>query len=448
MIDSAPTARYAIMSTSPAGPPGIEEAARAAGGATALARCEYLRGRPFSDEPGMLFRPFLGAGHAAALPVLAGWMRDAGMTIRLDAAGNLIGRYEGRRDGAPALLIGSHIDSVRDGGAFDGPLGILLGIDAVRACAQAGRRFPFAIEVVAFGDEEGSRFHTSMLCSRAFAGTLADQDLDLTGDGIPLARHLDGFHPDLPHEPLSIDRFAQAARDAGSLVGFVEVHIEQGPILESEDLPLAVVTGIAGQLRYNARFAGAARHAGTTPMPHRRDALAAAAEAVLAVETIAGQSDDVVATVGRLNVAPAAVNVVPGGVEFSIDVRSGVMARRDEAARRIFDALHVIAARRGVSLSIATVQDLVATPCDALLITLMSDALQAQGLPARRLFSGAGHDSMVMAAIVPTVMLFVRCAGGISHHPDESVRADDVDQALATLISFIEGAGVGLPVSR
>ena len=410
-------------------------------GAQVVARCDLLGEPRFSDEAGMLFRPYLGAGHAAALPVLAGWMQEAGMSTRLDPAGNLVGRYEGRSPGAPALMIGSHIDSVRDGGRYDGPLGILLGIEAVAGFARRGRRFAFAIEVIAFGDEEGSRFHTSMLCSRAVAGTLGDQSLDLLSNGLPLADYLREFRPSIPHQPLHIDRFRAAARDPGSLLGFVEVHIEQGPQLEAEDLPLGVVTGIAGQLRYRANFTGQAAHAGTAPMTLRRDALAAAAEAILAVERIAvARADHVVATVGRLAVMPGAVNVVPGSAELSIDVRSDRMAERDETARRIKEEIEAIAARRSVTASLTLMQDLVATPCDPDLIDLLSAALREQGLPARRLFSGAGHDTMVMAAIVPTVMLFVRCAGGISHHPAESVRADDTQLALATLMSFLERA--------
>ncbi|PTQ11522.1 allantoate amidohydrolase [Sphingomonas oleivorans] len=405
------------------------------GGARAVARCDALGQGPYTDEPDMLFRSYLSRAHAAALDALRGWMEEAGMTVRLDPAANLIGRYEGATPDAPALLIGSHIDSVRDAGRYDGPLGVMLGIECVAALNAAGRRLPFAIEILAFGDEEGSRFPASMLCSRAVAGTLGDQSLDVADrNGIGLAAALEAF-------PAS-GRLAEAARAPGTSIAFLEAHIEQGPVLEAEGLALGVVTGIAAQLRFQARISGRAGHAGTTAMPLRRDALTAAAEMVLAVERIAREGPaDLVATVGRMTVAPGAVNVVPGRVDFSIDVRSGDETVRNDAALAIHAALDMIAETRGVTLEIEQVQDLAASPCDPALMDLLDEAVASVGQPVRRLVSGAGHDAMVMAALCPTAMLFIRCAGGISHNPAESVEPEDVELALRAMLGFIDRLG-------
>ena len=399
------------------------------GGARAVARCDELGVGHYSAEPGLLFRAYLTPAHAAALEAVGGWMREAGMAVRLDRMANLIGRYEGQAPGARTLLIGSHIDSVRDGGNYDGPLGIMLGIELVAALSAAGERLPFAIEVIAFGDEEGSRFPASMLCSRAVAGTLDPVALDVTDKaGVTIAEARAGFGP---AEDRAVDYLA-----------FLEAHIEQGPVLEAEGLALGTVTGIAAQLRFQAVVTGRAGHAGTTAMGLRADALAAAAEMVLAVERLAVEDgSDLVATVGRLTVAPGAVNVVPGRVEFSLDIRSGDPVRRDAAAARIAEALGRIATARGVSLDLAQVQDLAASPCDPQLMDLLDQSIAALGQLVRRLVSGAGHDAMVMAARCPMSMLFIRSPGGISHNPAESVIVDDVELALAAMLGFVRRLG-------
>jgi allantoate deiminase len=405
-------------------------------GARAVARCDALGLPPYSDTPDGLFRAWLSPAHRAAVAQVGEWMRQAGMQVRLDAAANLIGRYEGAHADAPALLIGSHLDSVRDAGRYDGPLGILLGIECVAALHAQGRRLPFAIEVIAFGDEEGSRFPASMFCSRAVAGTLDPATLAVTdAAGTDVASALADWDLDIAH-------IQQAARAPGSVLAYLETHIEQGPVLEAEGLPVGIVTAIAAQRRFALRFDGRAGHAGTTTMALRRDALSAAAEALLAIEGIArAGSDDLVATVGKLQVAPGATNVVPGRVDCTLDVRAGDDATRDAAVLEIERALARISKTRNIAIAIDPLQTLAASPCAPALMTRLQHAVAAQGIAPRQLVSGAGHDAMVMAALCPTAMLFVRCAGGISHHPDEHVAPADAELALAVMRHFIEHLG-------
>ncbi|WP_372469584.1 allantoate amidohydrolase [Xanthomonas dyei] len=401
-----------------------------------MARCDALGMPPYSDSPDGLFRAWLSPAHRAAIAQVSTWMRQAGMQVRLDAAANLIGRYDGTHAEAPALLIGSHLDSVRDAGRYDGPLGILLGIECVAALHAQARRLPFAIDVIAFGDEEGSRFPVSMFCSRAVAGTLDPTTLAVTdAAGIDVATALADWDLDIAH-------IHHAARAPGSVLAYLETHIEQGPVLEAAGLPVGIVTAIAAQRRFALRFDGRAGHAGTTTMALRRDALSAAAEALLAIERIAREgSNDLVATVGKLQLAPGATNVVPGRVDCTLDVRAGDDATRDAAVRAISQALARIGAARGIAITITPLQTLAASPCAATLMTRLDHAVAAQGIAPRRLVSGAGHDAMTMAALCPTAMLFVRCAGGISHHPDEHVDPADAEVALAVMRHFIEHLG-------
>ena len=402
-------------------------------GLRAVERCDRLGVAPFSDMEGGLFRAWLTPAFAAAQDAVAEWMVEAGMAIRIDAATNLIGRYEGAAPDAPALLIGSHLDSVRDAGRYDGPLGIMLGIECVAALNAAGRRLPFAIEVIAFGDEEGSRFPSPMLTSRAVAGSFDPASLSVVGmDGVTIEQALiaSGRTP---------DDFADAKRRPGSIIAYLEAHIEQGPTLEADGLAVGIVTGIASQLRYSVVVEGTAGHAGTTSMALRRDALTAAAEMMLAVERLAGGvTSDLVATVGRLEVRPGAVNVIPGHVAFSIDIRALDPAARDGLADAILAEIEAIGARRKVAVSAERIHDLPASPCDPALMDLLSGAMAAEGQPERRLASGAGHDAMVMASLCPTAMLFVRCAGGISHNPAESVDPADVEIARRVMLGFID----------
>ncbi|WP_336969410.1 allantoate amidohydrolase [Sphingobium aromaticiconvertens] len=402
------------------------------GGLRAVARCDALGVAPYSGMDGGLYRGYLTPAYYAAQQAVAEWMVEAGMAVTRDPAVNLVGRYEGTVPDAPTLLIGSHLDSVRDAGRYDGPLGIMLGIEAVDALHRNDARLPFAIEVIAFGDEEGSRFPAAMLTSRAVAGTLAPEALVIADrDGVSLA-----------HAGVDVARYLSAARAPGSVRAYLEAHIEQGPVLEAEGLAVGTVTGIAAQLRYMVAVRGAAGHAGTTSMTLRSDALAGAAEMILSVEDVARlAASDLVATVGQIAAAPGAANVIPGSVEFTIDIRSGNAARRDEAAEAILDRIAGIADTRGLGFAIKRIHDLPASPCDPALMDLMDDAVAAEGQSVRRVVSGAGHDAMVMAALCPTAMLFIRCRNGISHNPAEHVDAADVEIALRVMLGFIDRLG-------
>jgi allantoate deiminase len=424
-----------------------------------VARCDALGVAPYSDMADGLYRGYLTPAYAASQAVLAEWMRDAGMTVRVDPAANLVGRYEGSVADAPALLIGSHLDSVRDAGRYDGPLGIMLGVEAVDALRAGGRRMPFPIEVYAFGDEEGSRFPAAMLTSRAVAGTLEAGALELVdGEGVPLETALVSFrHPGLdPGSRLLAeagkgsgtpgqargDEYLAAARRPSSVFCYLEAHIEQGPVLEAKGLAVGTVTGIAAQLRYQVVVRGIANHAGTTTMALRRDALAGAAEMLLAIERVAlDDASDLVATVGRIEALPGAPNVIPGEARFTIDVRSGDPARRDRAAEAILDSIAAIADVRGLDFDVQRIHDLPASPCDPTLMDAMDAALADAGQPPFRLVSGAGHDAMVMSALCPTAMLFIRCRDGISHNPAEHVEPADADIALKVMLGFIDRLG-------
>ena len=360
-------------------------------GAEAVARCQAWRHPPFSETPEGLCRRYLTTAHRAALDQLAGWMRAAGVAVRLDAAGSLIGRYEGT--GGKTLLIGSHIDTVGDAGCYDGTLGVMLGLGCVEALARAGRRLPFAIELIAFGDEEGSRFHASMLGSRALAGSLSAMPEIFDRDGTSLAAALRGFGLDPAQLPL-------AARRRDDVILYLEPHIEQGPVLEAQDLPVGIVTGIAAQTRLRVALTGMANHAGTTPMPLRRDALAAAAEAMLALEAIA-QEAGLVGTVGAIEAFPGVSNVVPGRAVFSVDLRALDEAARDAAGQKFGAALAAICARRGIVADVQTVQQLAACYCDTEAQKLLAQAMTAQGAKPFHLPSGAGHDCDEHRRLVP-----------------------------------------------
>jgi allantoate deiminase len=403
-------------------------------GKRAVERCDLLGRTPYSDMEDGLYRAWLTPAHRHALDVLGDWMRQAGMQLRMDSMGNLIGRYEGTGNGPP-LMIASHIDSVRNAGFYDGPLGVMLGVECVAALHEAGHRMPFAIEVAAFGDEEGSRFPAAMLTSRAMAGTLEAETLEMAdARGTTLAEAMTAFG-------LDITRWREA-KLAQPPLAYLEAHIEQGPLLEARGLALGTVTGIAAQLRYEVSVTGKAGHAGTCAMDLRRDALAGAAEMVLAVEEIARRmGGDLVATVGRVAVLPGAANVIPGATVFTLDVRSGDEARRDLAAQAILARIRQQGAARGLGVGIEKIHNLAASPCAPGLMALMDEGIAATGQQPFRLVSGAGHDAMVMAAMCPTAMLFIRCKGGVSHHPEESVEVADVEAAFTAMMRFIEGLG-------
>jgi hydantoinase/carbamoylase family amidase len=388
--------------------------------ADVLARCATLG--EISEEPDRLTRRVATPALAKAGEVVARWMEDAGMTTRRDAVGNVIGRHGG---GERPLVLGSHLDTVPNAGTFDGPLGIVAAIAVVERLAAGGPQPSCPVEVVAFADEEGTRFGTSYLGSAAYVGAFEPAWLDhVDGEGITLRDAIRA----LGGEPESA-----LEASAPGLCGYLEIHIEQGPVLEREGLPVGVVTAIAGQTRARIVLTGEAGHAGTLPMDARHDALAAAAEAVLAVERRGRSEPGLVATVGALALSPNVGNVVPGEVRMLLDLRHADDGVRRRAAEQVRADVEGIAAARGVGAAWTTRYDTPAVALDATLRARLADALRVQGIPARDLASGAGHDAAVLSRICPAAMLFVRCAGGISHDPRESVSEEDVAVALDVL---------------
>jgi allantoate deiminase len=387
--------------------------------ARAIAECKLIAA--MSEEPERITRRFLTPPMHDVHAHLRARMETLGMTVQVDAAGNLRGLWQ--PEGAPAkrLVIGSHIDTVPDAGAYDGVLGVVLALEWIALAQELA--LPLAIEAIAFSEEEGVRFGVPFLGSRAVAGCfdpalLALQDAD--GVTVEAAIRAFGLDPDLMDE---------AAVDA-NLLGFIEVHIEQGPVLEAEGLSVAPVSGIVGQTRLSVEFSGRPNHAGTTSMHLRRDALAAAAEWIAQVEALALGTDGLVATVGKLTVGPNADNVVPGTARASLDVRHAHDDARAAAVEALLAKARTIAARRGLPVEWVRRLDQPAVPMDEKVTAALAEAIKAADLPVKPMTSGAGHDAMVMAARVPTAMLFLRSPGGISHHPAETVREEDVEASL------------------
>ena len=398
-------------------------------GAALRARIDELAA--ISAMTGGLTRVFMSPEQRRANDLVLGWMREAGMAAHEDAIGNAVGRYEASAPGAPALLLGSHLDSVRDAGRWDGPLGVVTAIACVDALQRAGIRLPFAIEVVGFSDEEGTRFGATMLGSRALTGSFDRALLGLKDrDGITMADAMRRYG-------LDPARIGEARRRAEEFLAYLELHIEQGPVLERLRLPVGCVTAIAGATRLVVTLSGQAGHAGTVPMQGRHDALAAAANCVLAVEGRAVMEDGLVATVGRLEAFPGAVNVIPGRAEFTIDMRAADDAARLRMDADIRAAIARVCTRRDVTADIVQTHALPAAPCAPHLQRLIAAAIEAEGLPVRLLPSGAGHDAMEIAAIAPIGMIFVRCRGGISHNPAEHADEDDIATGARVLYRAI-----------
>lgn len=384
-----------------------------------------------SAEPQRLVRLFLTPEHRKAADLVAAWMHEAGLSVSEDALGTVRGRW--RPEKTKRLLIGSHIDTVIDAGKYDGPMGVVIGILAVSALQQANADLPFGIDVLAFGDEEGSRFSATLTSSSACAGVFDPAALAAGDrDGVTLRDALKAYGK-------NPDDIAGAAYDPAAIVGYVEAHIEQGPVLEAEGLPLGIVTGIIGQTRLRVAVRGQAGHAGTVPMPMRRDALAGAAEIVLAVEKVARENgtDGMVATVGRIEASPGAINVIPGRVGFSLDLRSSTDALRRAAVARIEEEARRIAQSRKLDVAFEPFHEMQTTACAPLLQDVLEESIAALGQRAIRLPSGAGHDAQMMARLCPSAMLFVRCRGGVSHNPAEFASEADMGLATATLIDFI-----------
>jgi allantoate deiminase len=386
-----------------------------------------------SQDPGNLTRIFLTSEHRAAAELIMGWMREAGMNAHLDAIGNVCGRYEGERPRLPCLMLGSHYDTVRDAGKWDGPLGLITAISCVGDLNRRGRRLPFAIEVAGFADEEGVRFASTLLGSRAIAGTFKQSVLatrDSTGKSMREALIEFGLDP---------DHIGAAARIRGELLAYIELHIEQGPVLEAENLPIGVVTAIAGATRLAARLTGMAGHAGTVPMALRRDALTGAAECISKIEELCRADDaGLVGTVGYIDAAPGATNVIPGEAHFTMDIRAPTDDHRKRAVGEIVRQIEAIAKRRTLELQVEVTHENRTVPCAPWLKEQVAAAVAAEGYPMFELPSGAGHDGMAMVDIADVAMLFVRCRGGISHHPDEHVDMADADAGARVLLRLIE----------
>lgn len=404
--------------------------------ARVMARADELAA--ISETPDALTRVYLSPQHLEANQRAARWMTQAGMTVWQDSVGNICGRYEGEQEGAPAILLGSHLDTVRNAGRYDGMLGVLAAIEVVHGLHQQGRRLKQAIEIVGFCDEEGTRFGITLLGSRGITGTWPESWLAQTdADGVSVAQAmvLAGLDP---------ARIHLAARRPEEIAAYLELHIEQGPCLEQEGLALGVVEAINGARRLNCRFTGEAGHAGTVPMSHRKDALAAAAEWMVRVETLTRkQGGNRVATVGTLRCAPGAVNVIPGDVTLTLDIRGPHDQPLDALLDTLLKEAQAIASRRQLRFSAEEFYRIAATACDSGLQQVLSESVQAVQGRSLTLPSGAGHDAIAIAERWPSAMLFVRCKGGISHHPTESVTADDVALAIAAYSRAVSALDAG-----
>jgi allantoate deiminase len=381
-----------------------------------------------TEVPGQLTRRYLTPAHLAANAQVAAWMQAAGLRVWTDALFSVFGRYEGQRPNAPAIMLGSHLDTVLDAGRYDGALGVLAAIAVVAELSRRGERLEHAVEVAAFGEEEGSRFPTHILTSSALIGAVEKDLLECRDrDGISVREALAAAGG-------NADAYWECARKPGEIAAYLELHIEQGPVLETSALALAAVTAINGSQRLAVTVSGVAGHAGTVPMAQRRDALTAASEMVLALERLAARDDALLATVGQIAALPGAQNVIPGQVKFSIDMRSASNSALARAAGVLRAELGQIAARRGVQLEATTYQTNAATPLAPEVIGTVREAIAACGHTPLSLSSGAGHDAGIMARHCPAGMIFLRCKEGISHNPAEAITVEDADAGVRALL--------------
>ncbi len=395
---------------------------------------------PGFAEKGQLTVTYLTDAHRACAAEITSRMRECGFdSVEIDAVGNVVGRYDARAPGAPVLMTGSHYDTVRNGGKYDGRLGIFVPMACVRELHRSGTRLPFGIEVIAFAEEEGQRYKATFLGSGALIGDfrtewLAQQD----ADGITMQQAME-------QAGLRVQDIAALKRNPRDYLGFVEVHIEQGPVLSEIDLPLAVVTSINGSVRYLVELVGTACHAGTTPMDRRSDAAAGAAEIILAVERRAAQDTESVATVGLLNVPAGSINVVPGRCHFSLDMRAPTDAQRDALERDILAALAAVCERRQLRCTMEETMRAAAAPSAPVWQARWERAVDALGVPVHRMTSGAGHDAMKLHEVMPQAMLFVRGQNaGISHNPLESTTSDDMDLAVRAFSNLLHETAADL----
>ena len=384
-----------------------------------IARCKQLAS--FSEDAGSTRRTFLSPPMRDCHREITKWLIDAGAEVTVDAAGNLRGFYSAAQTNAPRLLLGSHLDSVPNAGAYDGILGVVIAIALVESLE--GRRLPFAIEVVGFSEEEGVRFSTPFIGSRALVGTLDEELLnrqDTHGISVRNAIKSFGLNPsEIPSATLS-----------GDTLAYLEFHIEQGPVLESLGRSLGVAEAIAAQTRMELVFVGRANHAGTTPMHLRHDAIAAAAEWIVAVERTAHNHPGLVATVGQIEAMPGVINVIAATARVTLDVRHKSDDFRDRAVETLVRMAKEIAARRGLALQQKVLLSQRAVAMDPFLVDQIQEAIRSTGCQPHRMTSGAGHDAMILAEKVPAAMIFLRSPGGISHDPAESVEVEDVAKAL------------------
>ncbi|MDT0499954.1 MULTISPECIES: allantoate amidohydrolase [unclassified Halomonas] len=390
------------------------------------------------DEAASFSRPgpgvtrlFCSEEHRQVLEPIGDWMRQAGLEPSLDASGNLVGRNPHAIAGEKTLILGSHQDTVTEGGKYDGMLGVALPLVALQALKDQGVDLPYGVEVVAFGDEEGTRFQSTLIGSRALAGTLDDDSLAARdAEGVSVAEAIRAFGGDPGEIP-------DLARRPEQVLGFVEVHIEQGPVLESRDHAVGVVTALTGIERHRVTVTGKAGHAGTTPMAGRRDALVGAAEMVVEADRRLQASDNFVGVVGKLEVRPNAVNVIPSEVTFTLELRSPDGETRVHGREQILSGIRRLAEARGLEVAIERTYAAEAVACAEWLIEALEEACDGVGEPVERMFSGAGHDGLAMHDLTDIGMLFVRCRDGLSHHPDEAITAEDAERATRVMMQFL-----------
>ena len=413
------------------------EANSAAGGAGQAAFGKQImaladRLAHWSEAPDGLTCTYLSAAHRAVAAEIRDWMDQAGLATAIDVAANVVGRYAADDPNAPTLILASHYDTVRNAGKYDGRLGVLVALVVAEHLQRLGRRLPFHLDVIAFSEEEGVRFSSSFLGSSAVAGRFDPRLLERRdADGITLAAAMAAAGLD----PAGIPALARRREE---LVGYLEVHIEQGPVLLDEGLPVGIVSAIAGTVRCMVTITGTAGHAGTVPMARRHDAAAAAAELVLYVEQRCARAPTLVGTVGQLAVPNGAINIIPGRCELSLDIRAADDSTRDAAVFDVMTEIGRIAAKRGVIIESKEVQRTAAVRCSPRLQSLLADAVTRAGAKPRYLPSGAGHDAMMFDGITDTAMLFVRCGnGGVSHSPREIITAEDADVAARVILDTV-----------
>ncbi|NMM38308.1 MAG: allantoate amidohydrolase [Glaciimonas sp.] len=388
----------------------------------------------WSDVEDGLTCAFMTPAHRNTAAQLAEWMRNAGLQTEIDAVGNVVGRYRCNDPHAKTLLTGSHYDTVRNGGKYDGRIGILVPIAVLRQLHEHGEKLPFHVEIIGFAEEEGVRFQSTFLGSNAVIGEFSPALLEqVDADGMTMRAALIAAG----HDPAP-ERITACAHQSADLLGFIEIHIEQGPVLLGRDMPVGIVSSIAGSLRYQIVLTGVAGHSGTTPMTMRRDAAAAAAEIILLVERRCSQAPTLVGTVGQLQVPHGSINVIAGTCNLSLDIRAADDATRDAAAADVLQQIAAICAQRNIDVALERVEVSAAAPCAPWLMHQLALAVERAGIPAVTLPSGAGHDAMMLAKITDVAMLFMRCGnGGISHNRLETITADDTEIAAQIFLDFL-----------